>query len=52
MHKLRYLASVVTQCFSAFGELLAMPKRFAEISGVWGAAGWWRLPASLRLLQP
>ena len=33
VHQLRYLASVVTQNFSAFGELLAMPKRFAEISG-------------------
>lgn len=31
--QIRYLASVVTQCFSAFGELLALPKRFAEISG-------------------
>ena len=38
MHKIRYLASVVTQNFSAFGELLAMPKRFAEISGGW--VGW------------
>lgn len=36
VHQLRYLASVVTQNFSAFGELLALPKRFAEISG-----GWW-----------
>lgn len=35
VHQLRYLASVVTQNFSAFGELLAMPKRFAEISGGW-----------------
>ncbi|PSC69745.1 ABC transporter D family member 1 [Micractinium conductrix] len=33
VHQLRYLASVVTQNFSAFGELLALPKRFAEISG-------------------
>lgn len=33
VHNIRYLASVVTNCFSAFGELLAMPKRFAEISG-------------------
>ncbi|KAL4445411.1 hypothetical protein ABPG77_011236 [Micractinium sp. CCAP 211/92] len=33
VHRLRYLASVVTQNFSAFGELLALPKRFAEISG-------------------
>lgn len=33
VHNIRYLASVVTQCFSAVGELLAMPKRFAEISG-------------------
>lgn len=31
--QIRYLASVVTQCFSAFGELLALPRRFAEISG-------------------
>ncbi len=30
---MRYLASVVMQCFSAFGELLSMPKRFAELSG-------------------
>jgi hypothetical protein len=30
---MRYLASVVTQCFSAFGELLALNKRFAELSG-------------------
>lgn len=33
VHNIRYLASVVTQCFTAFGELLALPKRFAEISG-------------------
>ena len=33
VHRIRYLASVVTQNFSAFGELLALPKRFAEISG-------------------
>jgi ABC-type uncharacterized transport system fused permease/ATPase subunit len=33
VHQLRYLASVVTQNFTSFGELLAMPKRFAEISG-------------------
>eukprot|EP00887_Chlorella_sp_A99_P003200 scaffold9.g3200.t1 len=33
VHQLRYLASVVTQCFSACGELLALPKRFAEIGG-------------------
>lgn len=31
--QMRYLASVVTQCFSAFGDILALPKRFAEISG-------------------
>ena len=30
---MRYLASVVTQCFTAFGELLALHKRFAELSG-------------------
>lgn len=30
---MRYLASVVTQCFTAFGELLGMQKRFAELSG-------------------
>ena len=36
VHQLRYLASVVTQNFSAFGELLALPKRFAEISGAGG----------------
>jgi hypothetical protein len=39
VHRLRYLASVVTQNFSAFGELLALPKRFAEISGGWGWVG-------------
>lgn len=33
VHKIRYLASVVTQNFSAFGELLALRKRFVEISG-------------------
>ena len=30
---MRYLASVVTQCFTAFGELLALHKRFVELSG-------------------
>ena len=30
---MRYLASVVFNCFNAFGELLSLPKRFAEISG-------------------
>ena len=30
---MRYLASVVTACFSSFGELLALHKRFAELSG-------------------
>ncbi|KAK9820297.1 hypothetical protein WJX72_008694 [[Myrmecia] bisecta] len=33
VHDMRYLASVVTQCFTAFGELLALNKRFAELSG-------------------
>ena len=33
VHQIRYLASVVTSSFSAFGDLLAMPRRFAEISG-------------------
>lgn len=33
VHDMRYLASVVTQCFTAFGELLALHKRFAELSG-------------------
>lgn len=33
VYNIRYLASVVTQCFSSFGELIALPKRFAEISG-------------------
>ena len=33
MSEMRYLASVVTQCFTAFGELLGMQKRFAELSG-------------------
>ncbi|KAK9864122.1 hypothetical protein WJX84_012088 [Apatococcus fuscideae] len=31
--KMRYLASVVTTCFTSFGELLALTKRFNEISG-------------------
>lgn len=39
VHQLRYLASVVTQNFTSFGELLAMPKRFAEISGVCSRVG-------------
>lgn len=30
---MRYLASVVTQCFSAFGELLGMQKRCVELDG-------------------
>jgi ABC-type uncharacterized transport system fused permease/ATPase subunit len=33
VHDMRYLASVVTQTFSAFGDLLALPKRFAELGG-------------------
>ena len=33
VHAMRYLASVVTQCFTAFGELLGMHKRLAELSG-------------------
>ena len=33
VNDMRYLASVVTQCFTAFGELLALNKRFAELSG-------------------
>lgn len=33
MNDMRYLASVVTQCFTAFGELLALHKRFAELTG-------------------
>lgn len=33
MNDMRYLASVVTQCFTSFGELLALNKRFAELSG-------------------
>ena len=33
VHEMRYLASVVTTCFSSFGELLALNKRFAELSG-------------------
>ena len=33
VHDMRYLASVVTQCFTAFGELLGMHKRLAELSG-------------------
>lgn len=52
VHQLRYLASVVTQCFSAFGELLAMPKRFAEIGGGWPApgSGEWGVAAAAQLL--
>ena len=30
---MRYLASVVTNCFQAFGELLALQKHFVELSG-------------------
>ena len=30
---MRYLASVVTQCFQAFGELLALQQHFVELSG-------------------
>ncbi len=30
---MRYLASVVTQCFTGFGELLALNKRFSELTG-------------------
>ena len=33
VHDMRYLASVVTQCFTASGELLGMHKRLAELSG-------------------
>lgn len=33
VHNMRYLASVVSNCFTAFGELLALHKRFAELSG-------------------
>ena len=33
VNDMRYLASVVTQCFTAFGELLALNKRFAELTG-------------------
>ncbi|GAB4822712.1 hypothetical protein N2152v2_009758 [Parachlorella kessleri] len=33
VHDMRYLASVVTQTFSACGELLAMPNKLAQISG-------------------
>ena len=33
MHNMRYLSSVVSNCFTAFGELLALNKRFAELSG-------------------
>jgi ABC-type uncharacterized transport system fused permease/ATPase subunit len=33
VHNMRYLASVVTQCFSAFGEILGLSKRVAELSG-------------------
>lgn len=36
---MRYLASVVTQCFTAFGELLGMQKRLAELSGGVGRVG-------------
>ena len=33
VNDMRYLASVVTTCFTSFGELLALHKRFAELSG-------------------
>ena len=33
VNDMRYLASVVTQCFTSFGELLALNKRFAELTG-------------------
>ena len=33
MNDMRYLASVVTQCFTSFGELLALNKHFAELTG-------------------
>ena len=33
VHNMRYLASVVTQCFTAFGEILGLQKRVAELSG-------------------
>ena len=33
VHNMRYLSSVVSNCFTAFGELLALNKRFAELSG-------------------
>lgn len=33
VHEMRYLASVVTQCFTGFGELLALQKRFSELTG-------------------
>ena len=33
VNDMRYLAGVVTACFSAFGELLALGKRLAELGG-------------------
>ena len=33
VYDMRYLAGVVTACFSAFGELLALNKRLAELGG-------------------
>lgn len=33
VHDMRYLASVVTQTFSACGDLLSMPNKLAQISG-------------------
>ena len=33
VNDMRYLSSVVSQCFTAFGELLALHKRFAELTG-------------------
>ena len=33
VNDMRYLAGVVTACFSAFGELLALNKRLAELGG-------------------
>ena len=33
VQKMRYLASVVTNTFVAFGDILSLHKRFVELSG-------------------
>ena len=48
VNDMRYLASVVTQCFTAFGELLALHKRFAELTG--GITRWLFTPPESSLV--